>query len=163
MHRIDQPTAVSTLPTPAAAGTPGYFTGGNPATGSPATVLDADWANNIQEELISILIAASVSPSKTANNQVLIALQDIFLQKSNNLSDLGSLSTALTNLGFSQSAGSSGYVKLPGGIIIQWADVAIPTGNGDVVTLPTTFPNNLWHINATDYGSGPHVMGLVHN
>lgn len=78
MHRIDQATAVGTLPTPGSAGTFGYFTNGNPTTGSPATILDADWANNIQEELMSILTAAGISQSKTANNQVLTALYGLF-------------------------------------------------------------------------------------
>ncbi|KVS52262.1 hypothetical protein WK39_26750 [Burkholderia cepacia] len=77
MFRTDQTTAVTSLPVPAAAGTPGYFTGGNPATGQAATILDADWLNMVQEELMSILAAAGISPSKTTYNQVLTAIQKV--------------------------------------------------------------------------------------
>lgn len=78
MQRIDTPTAATTLPTPAATSAPGYFTGGNPATGVAATVLTADWANSIQEELMSVLAAAGVPAAKATNNQVLTALQAMF-------------------------------------------------------------------------------------
>ncbi|NDV77133.1 hypothetical protein [Burkholderia cenocepacia] len=75
MFRTDQTTAVTALPVPAGAGTPGYFTGGNPATGQAATILDADWLNMVQEELMSILAAAGIAPSKTTYTQVLSAIR----------------------------------------------------------------------------------------
>ncbi len=78
MFRTDQTTAVSALPVPANAGTPGYFTGGNPATGQAATILDADWLNMVQEELMSILAAAGITPKKTVYTQVLSAIQQLF-------------------------------------------------------------------------------------
>ncbi|MBR8170579.1 hypothetical protein KDX27_22855 [Burkholderia cenocepacia] len=80
MFRTDQNTAVTALPVPAPAGTPGYFTGGNPATGQAATILDADWLNMVQEELIGILAAAGIAPGKTTYNQVLTALKVLFVQ-----------------------------------------------------------------------------------
>lgn len=70
MFRIDVASAVSTLPTPAAPGTPGYATNGNPATGSPPTIIDADWGNRIQEELMTFVLGASLTPSKTNYTQV---------------------------------------------------------------------------------------------
>lgn len=81
MHRIDQPSAVSLLPAPAAAGTPGYFSSAVPGSGTP-TIVDNDWCNDIQEELISILTAAGVTPSKTVHNQVLSSLQGLFANSS---------------------------------------------------------------------------------
>ncbi|AIO44790.1 hypothetical protein DM44_4777 [Burkholderia cepacia] len=77
MFQTDQATAVSALPVPAAAGTPGYFTGGNPATGQAATILDADWLNMVQEELLNLLIAAGIAPSKTTYTQVRDAIRSI--------------------------------------------------------------------------------------
>lgn len=55
MHRIDTSTAVEAEPAPAAAGTPGYFQNGNPATGTPATYLNADWCNAVQEEIAGLI------------------------------------------------------------------------------------------------------------
>lgn len=77
MFQTDQPTAVSSLPAPAAPGTQGFFTGGNPASGQPATIVDPDWLNMIQMELINVVEAAGETPSKTAYNQVLSAIRRI--------------------------------------------------------------------------------------
>lgn len=83
MFRTDQQTAVASIPAPAIASTPGYFSGGNPATGQPATILDADWLNMVQEELMSILAAAGLTPSKVTYSQVLAAI-NVLIGKSTN-------------------------------------------------------------------------------
>lgn len=75
MHRIDVATAANSLPTPAAAGTGGYYTGGNPGAGTPATVLDADHLNALQEELMAILAEAGISAVKGTNTQVRDAIR----------------------------------------------------------------------------------------
>src|SRR5690349_17257787 len=78
MYRIDDATAATSLPTPESAGTEGYFTGGNPATSTPATKVRASWLNMIQEELCAILAAAGIARSKTTYNQVNAALQKLY-------------------------------------------------------------------------------------
>jgi hypothetical protein len=45
---------------------------------------------------------------------------------------------------YTQSLGSNGWTKLPNGLIIQWGKC----GEG-INTLPTTFPNAFFSINAT--------------
>ena len=165
MHRIDNVTAAASLPTPASAGTAGYFSNATPGSGTP-TIVDNDWCNDIQEELISILTAASVAPSKTTHNQVLTALEDLFPLKSgvllaaNNLSDLGTLATALTNLGFAKSISTNGYQKLPGGLIIQWGQASVNAASL-TVTLPLTFPNANLIAGAFDSGSGAYSGGCA--
>lgn len=74
MFRIDVPSASATRPIPANAGTPGYFYNGNPGLAVPATVLDQDFFNSVQEELMSLLTAAGVTPSKTTLSQVFHAI-----------------------------------------------------------------------------------------
>lgn len=78
MFRIDDPTAATSLPTPEAAGTEGYWTEGNPASGVPATLIRGSWLNMIQEELCSLLAAAGITRSKTTYNQVNAALQKMY-------------------------------------------------------------------------------------
>lgn len=78
MFRIDDPSAATSLPTPEAAGTEGYWTEGNPASGTPATLERASWFNMIQEELCSILAAAGITRAKTTYNQVNTALQKMY-------------------------------------------------------------------------------------
>jgi hypothetical protein len=75
MHRLDVATAASVLPTPAAAGTPGFHTNGNPGTGTPASVMDADFFNAVQEELIAILVEGGINPVKGTNTQVRDAIR----------------------------------------------------------------------------------------
>lgn len=71
MFRIDNASADASLPSPAAAGTQGYWTNGNPGTGSPPTIIDGDWLNRVQEEICSIIAAQSaITLSKTAYNQL---------------------------------------------------------------------------------------------
>lgn len=77
MFQTDQPTAVSALPTPASAGTPGFFTGGNPVSGQPATLVDADWLNMLQTELINVVAAGGLTPSKTTYTQVRDAIKEL--------------------------------------------------------------------------------------
>ena len=75
MYQYDDPTAVSVLPTPAAAGTAGYFTDGNPASSAPATILRSDFMNMLMMELLNVVQAAGISPQKTSYTQVLLAIQ----------------------------------------------------------------------------------------
>jgi hypothetical protein len=75
IFRIDVATAASTLPTPASAGTPGYFTAGNPGTGTPATVIDQDWMNGVQESLIDAVDQAGLTPTKGDVTQITQAMQ----------------------------------------------------------------------------------------
>jgi hypothetical protein len=74
MFRTDVPTAVGTLPTPAAPGTPGFFSNGNPALGIPSTIVDQDWANRMQEEVMSVLTSAGITPVKSNYSQLLAGI-----------------------------------------------------------------------------------------
>lgn len=78
MHRIDEPTAVASLPAPPPPGTPGYFTDGDEIGGTPATVVGAAWLNMVQEELAAIVTAGGLTLIKGVYNQVLLALQRLF-------------------------------------------------------------------------------------
>lgn len=64
MHRIDGPGAT----------VDNRFTDGDPVGGVQATMVTDDWANDVQEELMSILAAGGISPVKGAQDQVLKAL-----------------------------------------------------------------------------------------
>lgn len=58
------------------------------------------------------------------------------------ISALASVLSTSAFTGSNQSMANSGYQKLPGGLILQWARV---TGNG-TKTFPTTFPNNCFAV-----------------
>lgn len=62
MHRVDTATAVASLPAVQPAGTPGFFTRGDPQTPIPATQPGPDWCNMIQEELYYLVVQAGLTP-----------------------------------------------------------------------------------------------------
>lgn len=83
------------------------------------------------------------------------------LQASNNLSDLGSLTSALSNLTFAGAASGNGYFKVPNSanpnqpFIVQWA---AGSGSGNIngednasqtINFPIVFPNNCFKVFAS--------------
>ncbi|MDT0355705.1 hypothetical protein RJO15_08010 [Herbaspirillum huttiense F1] len=77
MYQIDNATASSTLPAPSSAGTAGYFTDGNPVTGQAPTVVPAEFLNMLMMELVNLLQAAAITPSKADRTQVAAAVRAI--------------------------------------------------------------------------------------
>jgi len=77
MFRIDVPSAVPALPTPQAAGTPGYFGRGNVGTGELPTTVTADFLNMIQEEIAHVVTGAGLTLSKTDHTQLATAIADM--------------------------------------------------------------------------------------
>jgi hypothetical protein len=83
MQRIANGTQVSAKPALAAAiGTPGYGTNGDPAAGQESSIFGADEFNPIQEELLSIILAAGLTPNRNDWSQVLAALRAMFAPRS---------------------------------------------------------------------------------
>jgi hypothetical protein len=85
MYRIDNATAVpsgSGVPTPAPVGPNpnGFWTNGVPGV-TASTIVDADWMNAVQEEILAVIAAASIAPSKTNRAQLLAALQAMALNR----------------------------------------------------------------------------------
>jgi hypothetical protein len=122
MFRTDQASAVLTLPAPAAAGTQGYFTNGNPSTGIGPTILDADFMNMLMMELSNVVTAAGLTPSKTTYNQLLTAIRSV-----------GVFVT-------SQSLATPGYLRLASGFFLEWG-TAVTSATVDVaVVYPLAYP-----------------------
>ncbi|MGM7911246.1 hypothetical protein [Yersinia enterocolitica] len=102
MHRIDTPTAqVDKF----GAGKNG-FTRGNPQTGVPATALDDDYFDAIQEEIVGVVESSGLALDKSNRTQLLTALKKLFLRTNNNFSEIAAVGSAavtaaLANLGLS--------------------------------------------------------------
>ena len=78
MQRVTRPSRYTSLPSPPAfPSSPGYFGGGDPASGVPATVPGYEWFNGVQEELTAFLAAASITPAAGDTAQVLRAARRI--------------------------------------------------------------------------------------
>lgn len=151
MHRIDTKTAQKDK---FGAGKNG-FTRGNPQTGTPATDLDDDYFDMLQEELCSVVEASGASLEKGRNDQLLTALRALLLSRKNPFGDIksdGTVKTALENLGLGEAAkrdvgtgsnqlpdmsafglsrnGQTAWDILPNGMIRQVGTVKLtPVGN----------------------------------
>lgn len=79
MYQIDVASAATTLPASSAAGTPGFFTDGNPATGVQATIVPAEFMNSLMLEILNVLAAASIAPAKGNHAQLLAAITAIVM------------------------------------------------------------------------------------
>ncbi|EPW4772353.1 TPA: tail fiber protein [Escherichia coli] len=121
MHRIDTKTAQKDK---FGAGKNG-FTRGNPQTGTPATDLDDDYFDMLQEELCSVVEASGASLEKARHDQLLTALRALLLSRKNPFGDIksdGTVKTALENLGLGEGS------ALPVGVPVPWPSVTPPTG-----------------------------------
>lgn len=115
------------------------FTEGSPTGGVPATVVSATWLNDLQAELLAILSAAGVTPSKAQQNQVLKSLA-------------GALKAQPE---FASQNGPNGYQILPSGQIRQYGVATITGGAAaSIITMPIPFKTAgrgmqiLWRQNA---------------
>ena len=176
MHRIDTKTAQKDK---FGAGKNG-FTRGNPQTGTPATDLDDDYFDMLQEELCSVVEASGASLEKGRHDQLLTALRALLLSRKNPFGDIksdGTVQTALENLGL----GEARYVIQRGananGAWIRWSDGAIEVfgtgGSNDnglaKVVYPIALPKLSRFISiaeriGTDYGgtsNNVHVSMIV--
>lgn len=132
MFRIDDVTAANALPTPGAAGTPGYFTEGNPGLGIPATKVTGDWLNMVQEEISNVVTGAGLAPDKANFSQLLLAVQTL----------VGSAVPTGNVAHHFGSTAPTGWVKRHGGTIGDASSGATERANADTLALYTLIWSN---------------------
>ncbi|EKP2571314.1 integrase [Escherichia coli] len=144
MHRIDTKTAQKDK---FGAGKNG-FTRGNPQTGTPATDLDDDYFDMLQEELCSVVEASGASLEKGRHDQLLTALRALLLSRKNPFGDIksdGTVPTALENLRLGAGAPAIGIPffwpssAMPNTVMPEWADMVFLKFNGATFSA-TTYP-----------------------
>ncbi|ECC8338253.1 TPA: hypothetical protein JLU00_004112 [Escherichia coli] len=156
MHRIDTKTAQKDK---FGAGKNG-FTRGNPQTGTPATDLDDDYFDMLQEELCGVVEASGASLEKGRHDQLLTALSALLLSRKNPFGDIksdGTVKTALENLGLRASGQYTDNLLFtgPDGLKIQvfrrtLANLTtVGVVNSVPVTFPVPFPVNCWGVFST--------------
>lgn len=57
------------------------FVGNNTTTNQQGTQLSAAWFNSVQDELVSVLTAAGLTPNDSQNNQLALAISSIITTK----------------------------------------------------------------------------------
>ncbi|EFG9600278.1 hypothetical protein UXH62_04705 [Escherichia coli] len=163
MHRIDTKTAQKDK---FGAGKNG-FTRGNPQTGTPATDLDDDYFDMLQEELCSVVEASGASLEKARHDQLLTALRALLLSRKNPFGDIksdGTVKTALENLGLGEAAkrnvgtetnqipdmasfaSGPGWMKFPSGKIIQYGYHTSSNSSSIIINFPIPFPTQCYGV-----------------
>src|SRR5689334_23146164 len=70
MFRIDNATSNAAPPVYPVAAAGQHFSKGNPGTGTPATVVDDWWLDQLQEEVCNVIAAAGIALAKGTNTQL---------------------------------------------------------------------------------------------
>lgn len=180
MHRIDTKTAQKDK---FGAGKNG-FTRGNPQTGTPATDLDDDYFDMLQEELCSVVEASGASLEKGRHDQLLTALRALLLSRKNPFGDIksdGTVKTALENLGlgdlgtasrrnvgtganqipdmssFASTLNMPGVARFPGGFKLMWVLGNTNSGGAADVVFPTSF--DVFGLGAVAIERNPYAWG----
>ncbi|HGE7339817.1 hypothetical protein [Citrobacter sp. FDAARGOS_156] len=161
MHRIDTPTAQKDK---FGAGKNG-FTRGNPQTGTPATDLDDDYFDSIQEELAGIVESSGVALDKSKRNQVLTAVKALLLSRAHPFADIkadgaAAIAEALSNLGLRESVSESGSFQL-GDFQVVWGRGSTGSNGTGNVQFPRAFVGIPYLVAPSDISSGPEGVNAV--
>jgi Chaperone of endosialidase len=109
MHQIDNAWTAATQPAPQPVGTPGWFQSGDETINLLATVVDYDWANTVQNEIVNVVHNAGLALSKTDDTQLLQSIIAIIQREA--------------------TADLTAYVPLAGGVMMTGSlgmNVAVP-------------------------------------
>lgn len=145
MHRIDADAAT----------VGGLFTDGDPGTGAQATVLDAKWANAVQEEICTVVETAGLTLNDALANQLLAAIRIEALKAAYQVGDVWvTTSAVLPSLRF----GFGTWVKRTGAVYGQ------TDGDPQFSALGAVGATNHNHSTAghalTAAENGPHAHGF---
>lgn len=141
MFKIDTPTAAAALPAPVAAGTPGYFAHSDVAGGIGPTELTSDYMNMLMMELINVVTAGGLTPSKTTYDQVKTAINTMIGTAivASNVALLTNLAPQLAFVGEVKSyyglVAPAGWLLANGQTIGSAASGATARANADTATL----------------------------
>ncbi|WP_346205858.1 tail fiber/spike domain-containing protein [Aeromonas salmonicida] len=132
MYWPDTQTGVDTEPArkPVASAVRKYFTEGG--AGVPPTVPGGDWFNAITNEVLNVLDAAGIDPSKTDDDQLLLAIQRI----SKAMSAREALRRTYAEAGFTLVPGSFEL----GGTVTTATDVLLYEADGHAYNWDGVFP-----------------------
>ncbi|WP_433589398.1 phage tail protein [Pseudomonas koreensis] len=141
---MDYPNSV-----PSAGLVNGKFVDENPLTGTPGSLIPADWGNGVTQEILNVIKAGDLTPDEKKYDQLLQAIQSVSAKGWNLDSALpiGSLPTATVatpdgRLAITPAAvaTSGGRVSIPAGVLISLGQEVIAGQLG----RSRTFTTQLW-------------------
>ncbi|PCM49711.1 phage tail protein [Pseudomonas fluorescens] len=127
----------------------GKFIDENPLTGTPGSLIPADWGNGVTQEILNVIKAGDLTPDEKKYDQLLQAIQNVSAKGWNLDSALpiGSLPTATVatpdgRLAITPAAvaTSGGRISIPAGVLISLGQEVL-TGQ---LARPRTFTTQAW-------------------
>ncbi|CNJ23637.1 tail fiber protein [Yersinia enterocolitica] len=159
MHRIDTPTAqVDKF----GAGKNG-FTRGNPQTGVPATALDDDYFDAVQEELAGIVDAAGISLDKSNRAQVLEAIRYLIAEGIPELKDASLTQKGIVQLSNATNSNSEILAATPKAVS-DLGNLLLKIGNNlsEIKDAgPAAVAQTLLNLGLGDVAHLPQLTGIV--
>lgn len=80
-YGVDDTNSAASMPTPSTAVSSGWFQPGNFNLNLPATTITCDVLNGILAEILNVVTAGGLTPSKTTLNQMVTAINNIVAAK----------------------------------------------------------------------------------
>lgn len=106
----------------------GKFVDENPLTGTPGSLIPADWGNGVTQEIVNVIKAGDLTPDETKSDQLLAAIQSVTAKGWNQdfalpigALPLPTIATADARLAVTSTAvfTSGGRVSIPAGVYIS--------------------------------------------
>jgi hypothetical protein len=164
----------------------GKFVDEDQVTGTPGSLIPADWGNAVTEEILNVVREVGDEPIEAQHNQLVGAIWKMFRSATAAATEVllgvmrvgtqtevnaGALdNVAVTpkklRLGFLASLTQNGYVMFPqwlGSWCIQWGTETIKT-EGDTISFPLAFPSACWNVtmgNRLSIASNNRAIGAV--
>ncbi|MCU0119533.1 phage tail protein [Pseudomonas sp. B2M1-30] len=102
----------------------GKFVDENPLTGTPGSLIPADWGNGVTQEILSVIKAADLTPDEKKYDQLLQAIQSVTAKGWNQ-----DLALPLTALSLPTVATADGRLPItPAGVSTSGGRVSVPAG-----------------------------------
>lgn len=137
MFRIDSNGSVSVEPTASAEATGGgFFSDGNPGSGIKATIVSADWLNDVQESLLDVVEDVGVTPVKGTHTQLTTAVKSIITKYSAQQGPCANLGMSYSGGTFSVCAANQTALSAT-----NYATIAMPKTTSGAIDLFTVTAN----------------------
>jgi len=164
MFPIDTSDAVTPQPARPSAGSHLWFQDTDPSGG---TIMPAWWGNMMQNEILAVLAAGSITPSKTNDGQLLLAINALIAAgggSSNvfayvdfvkagtiqgtplNVSSISGVGSSVKTINFTSSAGNTDYIVH----VTQYAAGTITFNPNPVVSSRSAGSFTIFHDSETD-------------
>ncbi|MBV4464220.1 hypothetical protein AB7M29_001779 [Pseudomonas sp. F-14 TE3623] len=148
----------------------GKFVDENPLTGTPGSLIPADWGNGVTQEIVNVIKAGDLTPDETKYDQLLQAIQSVSAKGWNLDSALpiGSLPTATVATADGRLpvtaiavATNGGKVSIPAGVFVSIGQEVVAGQLGRTRTFSTAAWSSLDLLPSTVYFLRAQVVGNI--